>query len=65
MNVYIQRNIDENWEVWIGETPDGYRDDVAIFHPGDKGGYCLDAYSYAKTLADELGCELREVPQPR
>jgi hypothetical protein len=70
MNVYIQRRIDEDWQVWVGETPEtliplSQSDDYRVFHPGDKGGYYLDAYAYGKMLSEKLGVELVEVPQPR
>lgn len=62
MNIYIQRRPDENWAVWQGETSDFPGDDqVAWFKPPEL--YYLDAYSYGKTLAEELGVSLIEVPK--
>jgi hypothetical protein len=68
LNVYIQRRIDEDWQVWTGDKPDAEDSEsegVVVFHPGDKDGYYLDAYSYGKMLSERLGVELIEVPQPR
>jgi hypothetical protein len=66
--VYLKPTLDWDWMVWVGNQPDETApgtDDVVLFHPGDHGGYYLDAYSYARTLADKLGCGLREVHQDK
>ncbi len=66
MNVYIQRDIKENWVVWKGDDPDVSKaipDSVVHFVIPEM--YYLDAYSYARTLADRLGVGLQVVPQPR
>jgi hypothetical protein len=66
MNVYIQRDIKENWVVWEGDEPDvdkAYPDTVVHFIIPEM--WYLDAYSYSKTLSERLGVGLREVPQPR
>lgn len=70
MRVYLQRQLNEDWAVWTGpDDSEGVdspgTDDLVWFHPGDRGGYRLDAYSFARARSDDLGFDLREIPQPR
>jgi hypothetical protein len=66
--VYLKPSKDWDWMVWVGDQPDETdpgEAPVTWFRPGTRGGYYLDAYSYARTLADKLGCGLREAHQDK
>jgi hypothetical protein len=65
VKIYLQNGWDDIYRVWISNEPktcsELYDGTVYTFNPIGKGGFYLDAYSFAKTKSEELGFELEEL----